>query len=115
MNVHLKLIILHLDLQTMANGCLVDEGHIISRPLLCSDIGSGLRDILLDYLEIKPEWVKFNLVDVLYDESNIEIVYTCLIPAIIKNIKGQWIPLGTINDQENKRLVFQASQKVFAG
>lgn len=115
MNVNLNLIILHLDLQTASNGCLVNDGNFISRSLSNSNIDSELRDILLEYLEVRPEWVKFHLVDVIYTEKDINIVYACLIPIIIQSKKGQWVPLGTINDTNTKRLVFQASQKVCAG
>jgi hypothetical protein len=69
-----------------------------------------LRQLLVDYLEIRPEWVKFNLVDVIQEELGIAIVYCCLIPSILKNLKGQWIPIGEINDKQIKKLVFKASQ-----
>jgi hypothetical protein len=115
MNLNLNLIILHLDLQTSNGGCLVDDERLISRPLSNTNIDSGLRDILLEYLEIRPEWVKFHLVDVLYTKSEIVLVYSCLIPIVIQSKKGQWMPLGAINDSKAKELVFKASQKVCAG
>ena len=110
MNVNLKLIILHVDLQTLANGCLLENDVLISRPLLNSDISGGLRDILVECLEIRPEWVRFNLIDVIQEESNVSIVYSCLIPSILQNLKGKWTQLGEINDKQIKKLVFQASQ-----
>lgn len=111
MNVNLSLIILHLDLQTLSNGCLLDGGQVISRSLSTNDVGGELRSILSDYLEIRPDWVRFNLVDVIPTMSDLSVVYTCLIPSIIKSKKGQWTQLGEIDDKNIKKLVFQASQK----
>lgn len=114
MNVNLSLIVLHLDLTSATSGVLLNEGKIPSRPLTNSNIGDGLRDLLLEYLEIHPAWVKFILVDVIYDENNITIIYSCLIPTVISNLKGQWILPGEIDANNLKKLVFQASQKVIA-
>ena len=118
MNVNLNLIILHLDLQQTSSGCLVDDGHLISRSLSHSDIEGELRDILLEYLALKsvpPKWIRFHLVDVINTESDINIVYSCLIPMMIQSKKGQWTPLGMINDKQTQRLVFQAGQKTYIG
>jgi len=112
MNVNIKLIILHLNLQTKTSSCLLDDDQIISRPLLDENIGNGLRDILLEYLTLEPEWVRFNLVDVIHTTKNISMIYSCMIPTIIKNHKGTWVNLGEIDDTDIKRLVFQASQKI---
>lgn len=111
MNVKLNLIILHIDMLTGTNGCLLDDKQFISRPLLNDDIEGELRDILLEYLEMKVDWVKFCLIDVIAKDGDITIFYGCLIPSILKNKKGAWTNLGDINDRENKRLVFQAGQK----
>ena len=90
----------------------MDGENIISRTLGNSDtnLSVELRNLLTEYLEIRPEWVKFNLVDVLQEESDVSIVYSCIIPSILKNLKGKWIPLGEINDKQIKKLAFQASQ-----
>lgn len=112
MNVELKLIVLHLNLQTKNSSCLLEEKQLISRPLLNGDIDRGLRDILLDYLEIEPDWVRFTLIDVLGQDDQISIVYGCMIPYIVKNINGTWNALGDIDDNDTRRLVFQASQTV---
>ena len=114
MNVNLSLIVLHLDLTSATSGVLLDEGNVPSRPLTDSNIGNGLRDLLLEYLELHPEWVKFILIDVVYDTQNITIIYGCLIPTVINNLKGQWVSPGEINAVDLKKLVFQASQKVIA-
>lgn len=114
MNVNLSLIVLHLDLTSATSGVLLNEGKIPSRPLTDSNISDGLRDLLLEYLELHPEWVKFTLIDVVYDSSDINIIYSCLIPSVINNLKGQWISPGEINKTNVKKLVFQASQKVVA-
>ena len=112
MNVNLKLIILHIELQTMSSGCLLDDENIISRTL--NDPGDNLslvlRSLLTEYLEIRPEWVKFNLVDVIQEEQELAIVYFCLIPSLLKNLKGQWIPIEKINDKQIKKLAYRASQ-----
>lgn len=112
MNVEIKLIILHLDLMEGSSGVLLEDSSIISHTLSDNDIDRALRDILLEYLELHPEWVKFNLIDTLPTNSHISIVYSCLVPSLIKNKKGQWHTLGEINDKEIKRLVFQASQRI---
>lgn len=112
MNVDLKLIILHLDLITLAHGVLLEDEIIISRSLVNNNIAKGLRDILLEFLELKPDWVKFNLIDTLPTNSHIAIIYSCLIPSMIKNKKGRWTTIGEINDKETKRLIFQATQKI---
>ena len=114
MNVNLKLIILHIDLCVWSSECLLDEEphHIISKNLddTNQNLSTALKQILVDYLEIRPEWVKFNLVDVIQEELGIAIVYFCLIPSLLKNLKGQWIPIGEITDENVKKLVFKASQ-----
>ena len=114
MNVNLKLIILHIELETMSNGCLLDgePPSIISYTLKNEDenLSNRLRQLLVEYLEIRPEWVKFNLVDVIQEERDLAIIYSCLIPSILKNLKGKWIPLGEINDKDTKKLVFKATQ-----
>ena len=111
MNVEIKLIILHLDLSDGSSGVLLENNEIISHTLSNNNIDGVLRDVLFEYLELRPEWVKFNLIDTLPTNSHISIVYSCLIPAVINNKKGQWHSLGDINDKEIKRLVFQASQR----
>jgi hypothetical protein len=112
MNVNLKLIILHLNLDTMINGCLLDDEQIISISLQQNDIKNELKNILVDFIELKPDWVRYNLVDIIPEDDGIAIVYTCMIPALMKNKKGQWTEIGRINDTDTKKLVFQASQKI---
>lgn len=111
MNVELKLIVLHVNLQTKLSACLLQNEQLISCPLL-NNIDSGLRDILVEYLDIEPDWVRFNLVDVIEEENSLAIIYGCVIPYVVKQKKGVWTKLGDIDDNKDRQLVFEASQKI---
>jgi hypothetical protein len=114
MNVRLQLIILYVDLSNGSHGCLLDDDlNIISRPLDSERLKEGLRDILLEFLDIHPDWVKLSLIDVLYNKDEVSIVYSCMVPIMIAKNKGHWKQIGEINDQFTKNLVFVASQKTF--
>lgn len=112
MNVEIKLIILRLDLPNGSSEVLLENNSIISHILPTNDVGGVLRDVLFEYLELHPEWVKFNLIDTIPTNSHIAIIYSCLIPYVIKNKKGKWYKIGDINDKDIKKLIFQSIQKM---
>jgi oligoribonuclease (3'-5' exoribonuclease) len=114
MNVSIKLIILHLNLENEELNCLLFLDNIIQQKytLDAGNISICLRKILSSFLEIDPEWVKFYLVDVKTGMESLDIYYSCLIPQAIKNKKGKWINVGKIND-DIKEIVFLGSQKIY--
>jgi hypothetical protein len=115
MNVQLKLIVLHIDLLTGTNGCLLDEDRIITYPFFMYDVDKNLRYILRQYIPINLDWVNFHLLDVTTNNICIFIHYGCLIPCVVEATKGNWINLGDIHDKEVQRLAFQASQRLTIG
>ena len=117
MDVVTRLIVLHIDYETGSNRCLFDDdGQFPSKtiPDLHQPVQLG-STILEEYLEIKPDWVSFALIDVEVDKNNtLFIYYTCMVPAIIKNNKGKWINVGDIQDGDVKKIVFKAGQETLA-
>jgi hypothetical protein len=111
MNIKLELILLHLDISTSTCGCLLEDNNFISRPLLTSKVESELRDILLEYIETRVDWVRFTLFDVQADGEDIVLIYCSIIPFMLKNKKGDWINVGEIENEHIKKTAFQASQK----
>ena len=110
MNVNLQLVVLHMNYDNGFYRCLLDDNKIISITLTNPDIIMELKKMMIDYLDINPEWVSFSLVDV-EGGDNITITYTCMIPSILENFKGEWMDIGEINGI-NRTLVLKASQKI---
>lgn len=114
MYVKTRLIILHIDFQAGTHRCLLDGGSLPimgvsdSHPVECGPL------LLKKYLEIEPEWVTFTLVNVNNDKDTLFIYYTCMIPNVINNIKGEWTDIGRIEDGIIQRLVFEAGQKILS-
>jgi hypothetical protein len=99
----------------MSSGVLLDNGDIPRTILLNSDITQHLSDLVSQYLDLIPSWVKFNLVDVLDEDYDIVLVYAAMVPSQILTKQGQWISPGELNDSKIKKLVFKAAQKIAGG
>jgi hypothetical protein len=112
MNVKLNLVILYLDLKTFENGCLLNENsNIVECTLNSNEIYETLKLLLVEYLDVHPNWVKFELVNVVEKEEDLHVIYVCMVPAIIKNKKGAWTRIGNIKDEYVHKMVYEASQR----
>ena len=118
MDIKARFIIFHVDLQDGSFHCLFDDDENLPSLRVkdnCPPIQNG-PDILEQYLDIKPDWVTFYLVDVELDSDNtIYIYYTCIIPHVIKSKIGKWIEIGTIDNEHIQKIVFQAGQRAIVG
>jgi len=113
MYVETRLIIIHIDYDTGNNKCLVNNNILPSKSITESHPADSCPTILTEFLEIEPVWVKFILVDVDYEDKKLIIYYTCVIPAIVKNFKGDWLDIGSVNNDIQK-VVLKAAQKIIA-
>lgn len=118
----IKLIILHIDLSTTNIQCLIDDKNsgidsIPSLYLKNADILSKLQSLASLYLHTKPDWLHFNIVDIISDieENCINIIYMVLIPITVSNKLGQWINVGEIEDEVVKTIVYKSTQKIAVG
>jgi hypothetical protein len=88
--------------------------------LPCSDIPEECQPvevgpkILEEYLKIKPDWVSFCLLDVLSKDDTLFIYYTCLVPGIMEHNKGEWSDIGSIEDGDIQKMVFEAGQRLLS-
>lgn len=119
MLVKTRLIVLHIDFKDNTHKCLMaDDGGLPCKDVL--DLHQPIQfgpAILAEYLEIEPEWVTFALVDIEVEEDNtLYVYYTCMIPGILQNRKGQWVEVGNINDDTGnvQKMVYEAGQKLLA-
>jgi len=112
MQVNIKVIVLHLDLNTNCHYCLLENNELPTCTLDTPDVPGALQVLLIDYLEIDPEWVSFYLIEAVGENASLSLVYTCMIPSIIKNKKGTWINIGDIEDEIIKTTLFQAIHKI---
>ena len=126
MHIETRLIILHIDFETGSQKCLLQDGKLPScfvqegHPELCC---SGMLE---ECLQIEPEWVSFPLVcidtewqkltqdDGIWDVEVLVIYYTCLIPAVVKNHCGEWADIGSIEDGNIQKIVFQAGTRAYS-
>ena len=112
MNTNISLIILHLNLQNGEHGCLFDEETLPKQILNDNNIAKGLINLLTEHLDIDHRWVNFALIDVVAEDEDINIIYGCLIPAVVESKIGKWKTASEINDSNTKKLVFKATQKI---
>lgn len=47
-----------------------------------------------NYVDLKLEWIEHKLIDILKEETNINIYYTCRIPIESKLVNGLFIPIN---------------------
>jgi len=119
MLVKTRLIVLHIDFKDGTHKCLLDDdGGLPCKEVL--DLHQPIQrgpDILAEYLEVDAGWVTFHLVNVEVDEDNtLFIYYTCMVPAVLNNLKGQWVEVGKINDDQGyvQKIVYEAGQTLLA-
>ncbi len=113
MHVETRLIILHIDFDTGAQQCLFDNHCLPFRRIDSEHPQTVCPKILEEFLEVDPSWVTFTLVDVTYDDT-LAIYYTCLIPAVLENHRGEWTDIGDIDNEDIQKIIFEAGQKSIA-
>ena len=113
MYVETRLIIIHIDYDSGNSQCLINNNILPSKIIKKSHPIDSCPTILTQFLEIEPVWVRFILVDIDYQDDTLIIYYTCVIPSIVKNFKGDWLDIGSTNDDIQK-VVLKAAQKIIA-
>lgn len=113
MHVETRLIIIHIDYNSGNTKCLIENDEVPSQIIDGAHPIDSCPNILTDFLEIEPVWVNFILVDVNYENEKLVIYYTCVIPAIVKNLNGDWLDIGSTNENLQET-IFKATQKIFA-
>lgn len=113
MHTKIGLIVLHFDFAKSDHKCLLKNNDLIYSDISLP-IDSRLRELLSAHLDIDPEWVTFYLVDVVDNQDDVIIYYTCMIPSIIENKIGDWVGIGEIINEDIQKTIFLASQKIIA-
>ena len=112
MHVNVRLIIFQRDTVGL-HYCLLDNGEIPYINMITSQSTTNLCHLIMhEYLDIDKEWyIQFGFIDIVSKMSDdvLEIYYTCLIPSIIQNIKGEWVEIGKTN-AEFQKMVFKGCQ-----
>lgn len=108
----IELIILKIDFRDGISYCLLDDNKLPhvnieegQHPLECCSF------LLVDYLELNPTWVSLLLVDLDLHNDYLSAYYTCIVPDTIKNLRGELVEVGRIEDEYIKKMVYQAIQR----
>jgi len=113
MDIEARLIVLHIDFEKSIQQLLLD-GEKLPSCGIYSEINKTLQDLTKGYLTIDPEWVNYILVDVMIEKDVLILYYTCLVPAMLKNLQGKWVNIGELQDEHIQKMVFEAGHKVIA-
>lgn len=110
MNVIIKLVIVKIE-HPSTYYILLENDSLPSFILTQPNFYNQLQELTSRLFLIKSDWIDFRLVNIEYDDNDLILNFTCLLPNIINTKIGDWISMGEINAFKDKKLIYQAIHK----
>lgn len=94
---------------------VLDQGSIpaVTFQFGRDNINSCLSQILYDYLNTEPSWLKLRLIDVLDVDGGVSLFYAVLVPSDLKLLRGREVSFYEVDEESIRKVFYAAGQKVF--
>lgn len=112
----IKLIIFSINLQNKSL-MILTHNDILPYTVIDDDIKKCISRLLSVFFDTSQEWMLYSLIGAYnINCKEIELVYTTIIPEVIKNKSGKWKPLAEllIKEHNDKEIISLAAKKVWS-